>query len=208
MGKVRDAVGLPGLDEGEEAFERVYPVLRAGLVRWLGRQGRRRALGFGMALQEFRELLEEVADETLCLTRRRLAEYDPARGPFAWWLAMLGRSVLKRELMIWVRWQKRTREAQVAWGAEAPEDPGARDLRAAVDRERLGRALAALPPEQARALALFYLMDLSAEEVGRALGRTPEAVSSLLQRARANALEALQGREVRRRGRPRKGGKA
>ena len=62
--------------------------------------------------------------------------------------------------------------------------------------------------EQARALALFYLMDLSAEEVGRALGRTPEAVSSLLQRARANALEALQGREVRRRGRPRKGGKA
>lgn len=45
--------------------------------------------------------------------------------------------------------------------------------------------LAALPPDQAQALVLKYALGFSTDETARALGRSPAATNSLLQRARA-----------------------
>ena len=49
---------------------------------------------------------------------------------------------------------------------------------------RLWAAVQALPPEQAKAVALRYAADCSAEEVAEALSTTAAAVNSLLYRAR------------------------
>jgi RNA polymerase sigma-70 factor, ECF subfamily len=52
--------------------------------------------------------------------------------------------------------------------------------------------LEALHPEWREALLLKYVEGLSLAEVGRVLGKSEKAVSSLLQRARAAAQQALQ----------------
>jgi RNA polymerase sigma-70 factor (ECF subfamily) len=60
----------------------------------------------------------------------------------------------------------------------------------AEDAARLGEALAALPPDQARAVELRHLDGRPVEEIAGLMGRTPAAVAGLLKRG----LRALRDR--------------
>lgn len=57
--------------------------------------------------------------------------------------------------------------------------------------EQIRGALADLPPKQAEAFCLHYLEQWSYQEVGRHLGIAPNAVGSLLHRARASLRDSL-----------------
>jgi RNA polymerase sigma-70 factor (ECF subfamily) len=56
---------------------------------------------------------------------------------------------------------------------------------ATAERMDLACALGALPEDQREAVVLKHVLGCSLEEIGQLQGRSPEAVSSLLQRARA-----------------------
>lgn len=55
--------------------------------------------------------------------------------------------------------------------------------------QALRQAIEALPPDQREALLLKYADELTLTEVGRVLGKSEAAISSLLQRARATVRE-------------------
>lgn len=62
------------------------------------------------------------------------------------------------------------------------------------------KVLSLLGDDQREALTLKYIVGLTSEEVGRALGRNPSAIDSLLQRARAafaKEWNALSSEEVK-----------
>lgn len=113
---------------------------------------------------------EDATAETFRAALGRLR--FPIRRPEAraWLLAVARRKIADHH--------RRRRHAPLE--AETPAPSADADLGPAV------RALlAAMPPDQAQALVLKYVLGLSTEETARALGRSPAAANSLLQRARA-----------------------
>ncbi|MFN3943455.1 MAG: RNA polymerase sigma factor [Allosphingosinicella sp.] len=82
---------------------------------------------------------------------------------------------------------RRRLEAAVA-AAPAPAAP-----EAAPDAERLRRAIAALPPEQGAAVALFHLEDMTVAEVAVALDVPAGTVKTRLMHARRKLRAALEG---------------
>lgn len=178
--------------------------LRLTLRRSLYRYGFSRSRWLRFSEPEYRQLVEEVADEAICLGRARIDRYDPERGPLTYWLFLLGRRILRKELD---RFSSFSRVAYDDRVAEAVADghlekSGEKELWQVLERDRLGTALRSLPEAQRQVLGLFYVAGLSLEEAGAMLGKTPEAVSSLLQRARKNARDRLENRPTPRRGRP------
>ncbi len=189
------SLNLPAPSDDKESVEEAYELIIQGLRRSLHRYGLKRARGL-MGLADYRELVEEVADETFMLALARRREYDPEKAPLLWWLFLLGRKQMVLELRRLERDRRAWQACREELGKEVPLR-GQRAFRQVLERDRLGRALSALSPDQLQALGLFYLLELSLEEVGRLLGRTPEAVSSLLQRARKSARARLEGQPTR-----------
>lgn len=66
-------------------------------------------------------------------------------------------------------------------------------IEASADAAPLRRAMAALPPEQRAAIALFYLEDLSVAEIAAALSTPVGTVKTRLMHARRKLREALEG---------------
>ncbi len=64
-----------------------------------------------------------------------------------------------------------------------------------LDRQAIDRAIAALPPEQQAAVALFYLEEMSVAEVAVALDVPAGTVKTRLMHARRRLRETLQGDE-------------
>jgi RNA polymerase sigma factor (sigma-70 family) len=108
----------------------------------------------------------------VALTRLPALRDDDAFGP---WLCGIGRNLQRRER----RAPALPPAPDVAW--EAP-DP--------ILRDRVLTAVAALPPGQRDAVALFYLADLSHAQIAARLGTSVGAVKTRLHKARA----ALQDR--------------
>jgi len=69
-------------------------------------------------------------------------------------------------------------------------DAAARFDHAVEDAEMVGCALKQLSPEHREVLTLKYVIGLSSSEIGRLLGKKPQAVDSLLQRGRSAFEEA------------------
>lgn len=187
----------------KDAFS-TLATLRLTLRRSLYRYGLSRARWLRLSEPEYRQLVEEVADEAICLGRVRIDRYDPERGPLTYWLFLLGRRILRQELDRLSSFMGVARDDRVAEAviANTLEKGGEQELRLVLERDRLGAALRSLPPVQQQVLGLFYVAELSLEETGRILGKTAEAISSLLQRARKNARDRLENRPAPRRGRP------
>lgn len=188
-------LALPAHPHDQEAVEEVYALVIGGLRRNLHRYGARRARRL-LGPSDYGELVAEVADETFMLALRRREDYDPGRGTVLWWLFLLGRKRMFLELRRLEREVQARQACQEEW-LENESARGQRDFRQLLERDRLGRALEDLGQDQLQALGLFYLAGLSLQEVGRVLGRTPEAVSSLLQRARRSARARLEGQPAR-----------
>lgn len=90
----------------------------------------------------------------------------------------VGEAVRRREL------------GEVLAGQPEAAAPGAPE---ALDRERLGSAIAKLPPDQKSAIALFYLEEMSVAEVAVALEAPAGTVKTRLMHARRKLRAALEG---------------
>lgn len=87
---------------------------------------------------------------------------------------------------------RRRQLAQAAADMPQPDQPGPGDP---LERERLRTAIAALPPDQRSAIALFYLEELSVAEVAVALEVPAGTVKTRLMHARRKLRAALEGDE-------------
>jgi RNA polymerase sigma-70 factor (ECF subfamily) len=126
---------------------------------------------------------EDVTAEVFAAAFVALPGRSGAQGPYPWLLGIARRKVADSL-------RRRGRQAG-RMGTLTDDLPTAsRDLpEAALAREERGRLLrgmlAALPEDQREALLLHYVEDLPQAEMAVVLGRSPGAVNSLLQRARA-----------------------
>ncbi|HVX12958.1 MAG TPA: sigma-70 family RNA polymerase sigma factor [Pirellulales bacterium] len=124
-----------------------------------------------------RHRTDEVVQEMWLVAVRRIADFDPARGPFESWLKGIAANVLKNQRR---RWQ-RDRRTQSLDGEPPPSAPGGQTDTG----ELLALALTALPQHYQAVLRAKYEERLSVNEIGRRLGNTAKAIESLLSRARA-----------------------
>jgi len=88
------------------------------------------------------------------------------------------------------RW-RRTRTARSFLSRQRPEHVNGPEP----DRVALHDALRRLPPQQRRAVALFYLADLTTAQIAQECGVPESTVRSWLHRARAALLELLTDKE-------------
>lgn len=127
-----------------------------------------------------RDLADEVVQETWLTAVRRVAAFDPGRGPFAVWLRGIAGNVLRNQL------RKRCRLEPLDRDVAAPED----DRRG--DAENVVRALAELSERYEAVLRAKYFDQLSVHAIAAAWGETPKAIESLLTRARQAFRETYQ----------------
>jgi RNA polymerase sigma factor (sigma-70 family) len=121
---------------------------------------------------------EEAEDVTMQVLHAAFANLNKLRrgdDPKVW---LLG--IARRKAFDSLRSSYRRREAPLAASQHLLQDSSA-----AVDQAMLiSQVLDQLPAEQAQALVLKYVNELTTEEVGTAMGRSGKAANSLIQRAR------------------------
>ena len=130
-----------------------------------------------------RQEAEDVTAEIFAAAFVALPRKKALSGPYPWLLGIARRKIadsLRRRGRREGRAQPLTEDLP-AERAGLPEAALARKERARLLREML----AALPEDQREALLLHYVEDLPQAEMAVVLGRSPGAVNSLLQRARA-----------------------
>ncbi|MCK5747767.1 MAG: sigma-70 family RNA polymerase sigma factor [Oricola sp.] len=95
-----------------------------------------------------------------------------------------------------IRVRQRDRKLGAAYAAEQTTDAqGVGAIEAVADAGPLNAAMAALPPEQRAAVALFYIEDFSVAEVAAAMGVPAGTVKTRLMHARRKLRAALEGGE-------------
>jgi RNA polymerase sigma-70 factor (ECF subfamily) len=148
-----------------------------------------------------RELAEDLAQEVFLRVYRARGRYVPG-AKFSTWLFTIANNVASNAL----RTLARRPEVQVA-----PRDPGAsgsnsldhlalaasglmptRQLDKAELQEVVDRALAALNPRQRMAVLLSKFEEMSYNDIAETMQMSPQAIKSLLARARENLRAALE----------------
>jgi RNA polymerase sigma-70 factor (ECF subfamily) len=136
-------------------------------------------------------LAEDVVQETFTVALGRVGEYDAARGSVMAWLCTLSRNVIRDQL----RAHRRSDELAATWdrldaslaqifdGLERAPLPG-EALEHAEIRHLVNVTIAHLPEPYRVVLARKYVDGDSIEALAGDLGLSPDAVKSLLARAR------------------------
>lgn len=136
-------------------------------------------------------LAEDAVQETFAIALSRQADYDPARGSIASWLAVLSRNVIRDHL----RAHRRTDELAATWeridatlaqtfAAMAERPLPGEVLERTETRDLVHMAIANLPEQYRTALTRKYVDGESLETLSRELGISVDAAKSLLARAR------------------------
>jgi RNA polymerase sigma-70 factor (ECF subfamily) len=136
-------------------------------------------------------LAEDVVQETFAVALSKQADYDPARGSIAAWLAVLSRNAIRDHL----RAHRRSDDLQQAWeridatlaqifAAMAERPLPGEVLERAETRELVQMAVANLPESYRNALLRKYVDGESLEALAGELGISVDAAKSLLARAR------------------------
>ncbi|MDB5306571.1 MAG: sigM 8 [Gemmataceae bacterium] len=126
------------------------------------------------------DLADDVLQETWLTAVRRLRAFDPARGPFFAWLCGIAANVARSAVRTRRRLRYRSRPLD-----GVPDPPaGSPDPVTVEKAERVAAALAALPEHYEAVLRAKYLDRHTVDEIAAARGVSPEAVGSLLSRAR------------------------
>lgn len=112
---------------------------------------------------------------------------DPA--PAHWVAAARFRMLACRQRMKQMCGERRAPAPEVSFGLLPPETQALLVER----RQRLLRALAALPPREATVMRLYYLEDQTVQAIGAHLGLHHTGVSRALRRARTAVCDALEG---------------
>lgn len=130
---------------------------------------------------------EDITAETFAAAFTSLRTLKKDTDPFPWLLGIARRKLIDRA-------RKQKRQPTVSsldmeegdWSQEGA-DP-AEKLLAAERRQAVWSLVDGLKPEQKEALLLQHLEGLSIAEIAAVLGKSPAAINSLLQRARATLL--------------------
>ena len=154
------------------AFEALHAAHHDGLWR------------FAYDLVRSGEAAEEVVQEVFLALWRKRGEWEVSSSIAGWLYGATRHQALRhlRHARAVVRLADR---AALHAAADAPPSD---DAHAALEAQELddvvARALAGLPERRRQAMTLRWKLQLSAPEIARALGTTPEAVRVLLTRAR------------------------
>ena len=158
------AAVLAGDDEAWRAgYDAAYASVRA-YIQW-------RCAGLA-------DLVDDVTQEAWLTAVRRIADYQPARGPFATWVCGIAGNVVLNAL----RHRRRQRIRVTALVGDCPEPNS--DLDPRERAERTASALAMLPEHYERALRDKYLLAMSVATMAEHRGESVKTVESLLTRAR------------------------
>jgi RNA polymerase sigma-70 factor, ECF subfamily len=139
------------------AFEELYAALYPSL------------LGYLAALSRDRARAEDLAQEAFLQIHRSRHTYR-ADLPVRPWVFAIARHVWLMDARTRSR-RPRTDHAE----RDVPDLPVPAEVEGWADRERLRRALNALPPDRREALLLHHVWGFSFAEVGRLLGIRPDA---------------------------------
>lgn len=119
---------------------------------------------------------DDLVQETWMIAVRRLANFDPEKGPFLQWLRGIAANLLRNHF----------RMRRPATGQELPDRPAGVDsgLTQPDQAERVGAVLAELPVPYEDVLRAKYLDQRSVADIAAEFGQSIKAVESLLTRAR------------------------
>jgi RNA polymerase sigma-70 factor (ECF subfamily) len=147
-----------------------------------------RIKGYMMRLGAGNELAEEIAQETMLTIWRKAAQFDPVRASASAWVFAIARNLRIDALR-----HARLAVTEIDPAFEPVPPPGA-DVTIDADRraQRLGVAMAMLPPEQAQVLRLAYFDDRPHVEIERKLGIPLGTVKSRLRLAIARLRTLLE----------------
>jgi RNA polymerase sigma-70 factor (ECF subfamily) len=119
---------------------------------------------------------EDLTQETFLAAVSELRKGRRVESPIPWIFGIARHKLIHH-------YRRRDRDALPLLSEDALEDETA-DEQVALARENAVAALAAVPPSQRAALVLRHLEGLSVPEIADALGKSVEAVESLLARGR------------------------
>jgi RNA polymerase sigma factor (sigma-70 family) len=128
-------------------------------------------------------LAEECTQEVMATVWKKAQLFDPARASVSTWIFTIARN---RKIDA-LRKQRRPEPEELPWGPEAePDQADAMALQQ--ETEKLGKAIAALPPKQRDLIERAYFGDLShseiAEQTGLPLGTIKSRIRLALDRLR------------------------
>jgi len=141
------------------------------------------------------ETAKDVVVETMADAARRIGRFDPRESSLSTWLY----GIARRCVQIEIRRQRRRKVvpawAQVPLDAIAEQGDGgdlAADASARLDAQRkVGLLAMSLSDMEMELLTLSCIEELSTSEIGEVVGRSEQAVNSILYRARRKARERL-----------------
>ena len=136
-----------------------------------------------------RDAAEDVAQESLINAYRQLPRFRGDAG-FATWLYRITVNEARMHLRSAKRRQARTEKLGL-W-----ESPGAETTEIAEEGGPLTELLQELPEKQRVALALFYLQELSLQEIADAAGAPTGTVKAWLSRGRTRLRELAEERKL------------
>lgn len=139
---------------------------------------------------------EEVLSDVFVQVWRRIDQHDPRRGPLAPWVLSITRNraldALRRRRRWWrkaERWE-RARAADDGGTVPAPA-PAEASVPGWPVHQEVHRAIAALPEEQRRVVALAYFEGLTHSEIARRTGQPLGTVKTRLRLAHGKLTELL-----------------
>ncbi|WP_413785310.1 sigma-70 family RNA polymerase sigma factor [Cognatiyoonia sp. IB215446] len=129
------------------------------------------------------DLAEECTQEVMATLWNKAHMFDPTKASVSTWIFTIARN---RKIDI-LRKQKRPEPEDLPWGPE-PEPDQAEAMGLQQETEKLGEALATLPPEQRKLIEKAYFGELShseiAAETGLPLGTIKSRIRLALERLR------------------------
>jgi RNA polymerase sigma-70 factor (ECF subfamily) len=132
-------------------------------------------------------LAEECTQEVMATIWRKAHMFDPGRASVATWIFTIARN---RKIDA-LRKQRRPEPEDLTWGPEAEPDQ-ADVLSLQQESEKLGEAIAALPPKQRELIEKAYFGDLSHSEIAKATGLPLGTIKSRIRLALDRLRHAMQ----------------
>lgn len=160
-----------------EAFMRLFAHFGPRLQRYL--------VGMGVVPAQ----AEELVQETMLRLWHRAAQFDPSRANVSTWLFRIARNLYidsVRGEPHWLAIQDDLEQLD-----DLPPNDGVTSTESFADGVGLDRAIAELPPQQARMIRMSYFEARSHGEIARELGQPLGTVKSNLRRAFAKLQASL-----------------
>lgn len=186
--------GALSQEQNAPAAENVCALWRAGRIQEarleLVRATERSVYRFLKAMVRDEDSAQDLAQDTFVRAFQSLGSFR-GEAQLTTWILSIARNLALNRI--------RRRKLENRWQVVTDQIPEVADVRAAAATgdPRLMAALGQLPLPQREAVALFYLEDLSIDQVSRLTGRPAGTIKSELHRARASLRAAIEERSDR-----------